>query len=333
MRLVFLLIAGLAPLLAGDQKPVRLADGVTAPKLLNHVEPEFTEAARSAGVQGTVVFSIVVTPAGLPDRITVISPLGFGLDEQAERTIAQWRFQPGTKDGKPVAVEATVEVNFHFEGLDFDSKTERRRTRFNTALHALKSEKQKVVRSAVDAIRRLSHDKYPPAMLVEGLWLREGLHGAGDPVRGLALLQASARKNYGPALYQIGRLHLEGRELPLDPEKGTRLIHDASALGSREAQFYLGTQNETSHPEDARRYFRLCAALGEATCQYRLARLLLTPADAPERDLVQAFAWLELAAARNLAEARTLLEARRPALTPARQKAVTALRERLSHPE
>jgi outer membrane biosynthesis protein TonB len=34
------------------------------------------------------------------------------LDEQAVKAISQWKFRPGTKDGQPVTVMATIEVNF-----------------------------------------------------------------------------------------------------------------------------------------------------------------------------------------------------------------------------
>jgi TonB family protein len=35
-----------------------------------------------------------------------------GLDEQAIGAVTQWRFKPGTKDGKPVRVTTQVTVNF-----------------------------------------------------------------------------------------------------------------------------------------------------------------------------------------------------------------------------
>ena len=42
----------------------------------------------------------------------MVEGLGYGLDEKAIEAVQQWRFTPGTKDGNPVPVAATIEVNF-----------------------------------------------------------------------------------------------------------------------------------------------------------------------------------------------------------------------------
>jgi TonB family protein len=39
-----------------------------------------------------------------------------GLDEKAIDAVKQWKFEPGTKDGKPVAVFATIEITFQLDG-------------------------------------------------------------------------------------------------------------------------------------------------------------------------------------------------------------------------
>jgi TonB family protein len=90
----------------------RIGGGVSAPVILYKVEPEYSEEARKAKYQGTVVLSIVIDEQGRPRDIKVIRPLGMGLDEKAIEAVSKWRFRPGYKDGKPVAVLATVEVNF-----------------------------------------------------------------------------------------------------------------------------------------------------------------------------------------------------------------------------
>jgi len=90
----------------------RIGGGVSAPTLLYKVEPEYSEEARKAKFQGTVLIFIVVDERGNPRDLKVVRPLGLGLDQKAVEAVMQWKFNPGKKDGKPVAVQATIEVNF-----------------------------------------------------------------------------------------------------------------------------------------------------------------------------------------------------------------------------
>jgi periplasmic protein TonB len=90
----------------------RAGNGVTKPELLKKVEPEYSEEARKAKFQGVVVLYIVVDPNGNAVSPKVMKSLGLGLDEKAMEAVKQWKFKPGYKDGKAVAVAATVEVNF-----------------------------------------------------------------------------------------------------------------------------------------------------------------------------------------------------------------------------
>jgi TonB family protein len=90
----------------------RIGGGVSAPTLIYKIEPEYSEEARKAKHQGTVVLYIVVDEKGMPQNLRVIRPIGLGLDEKAIEAVQKWRFKPGLKDGRPVAVAATIEVNF-----------------------------------------------------------------------------------------------------------------------------------------------------------------------------------------------------------------------------
>ena len=54
----------------------------------------------------------VVGPDGRPHEIRVARSLGMGLDEKAMEAVRVWRFDPARKDGHPVAVEVSIEVNF-----------------------------------------------------------------------------------------------------------------------------------------------------------------------------------------------------------------------------
>jgi TonB family protein len=78
---------------------IRIGPGVTAPRLLHKVEPEYSPTARADHIQGTVVLELAVDEQGRPTGIHVISPLGFGLDERAQSAVETWRFTPGMKDG------------------------------------------------------------------------------------------------------------------------------------------------------------------------------------------------------------------------------------------
>jgi TonB family protein len=104
---------GPAPFAAGASPAVfRVGEGVTPPVLISKVEPQYTEEARQAKFQGTVVLYVEVGPDGRATNIKVQRSLGMGLDEKAIEAVKQWRFAPGMKDGRPVVVAATLEVNF-----------------------------------------------------------------------------------------------------------------------------------------------------------------------------------------------------------------------------
>jgi TonB family protein len=86
--------------------------GVTAPRPIYDPDPEYSDAARRAKYQGSVLLWLVVAPNGRPRNIRVQRSLGMGLDEKAIEAVSQWRFQPATLNGQPVAVQINVEVSF-----------------------------------------------------------------------------------------------------------------------------------------------------------------------------------------------------------------------------
>lgn len=90
----------------------RVGGGVSAPRALYAPDPEYSEEARKAKWQGTVVLWVIVGPDGRPRDIRIQRSLGMGLDEKAIEAVRQWKFDPAKKDGQPVAVQINVEVNF-----------------------------------------------------------------------------------------------------------------------------------------------------------------------------------------------------------------------------
>jgi TonB family protein len=91
-----------------------MGDVSQRPVLIYKVEPDYTDQARKARYQGTVLLRLVIDERGEPKEIRVIRTLGLGLDEKAVEAVYHWRFRPGLKDGRAVAVDANVEVSFHF---------------------------------------------------------------------------------------------------------------------------------------------------------------------------------------------------------------------------
>jgi TonB family protein len=90
----------------------RVGGGVSSPKVIKEVEPEFSEEARKAKYTGTVLVRVVIGPDGNVRSASVLSPVGMGLDEKAVEAAKQWKFDPARKDGRPVSVYAQIEVNF-----------------------------------------------------------------------------------------------------------------------------------------------------------------------------------------------------------------------------
>ena len=85
---------------------------ISAPHITLQPGPEYSQEARKAKYQGTIVMSLIVDASGAPGDLQIQRPLGLGLDEKAVAAISTWKFEPAQKDGKPVAVAINVEVTF-----------------------------------------------------------------------------------------------------------------------------------------------------------------------------------------------------------------------------
>jgi protein TonB len=92
----------------------RPGSGVSSPQLLTQVKPQYTTDAMRAKIQGKVLLEVVVMPDGRAGDIRVVRSLDrtFGLDEEAIKAMRQWRFRPGSRQGQPVPVVVTVEMEF-----------------------------------------------------------------------------------------------------------------------------------------------------------------------------------------------------------------------------
>lgn len=97
---------------------------IVPPRPIYHPNPEYSEVARKANLQGTCVLRIEVGTDGTVHDVRVERSLGMGLDEKAIEAVRSWRFEPALKSGKPVADKITVEVSFRLSP-DAEARQER----------------------------------------------------------------------------------------------------------------------------------------------------------------------------------------------------------------
>jgi TonB family protein len=89
-----------------------VGNGVSEPIPIYKPDPAYSEEARKAKYQGTVVLWIIVDAVGAVTDCRVVKPLGLGLDEKAVETVKTWKFKPAQRNGTPVPVRVMVEVSF-----------------------------------------------------------------------------------------------------------------------------------------------------------------------------------------------------------------------------
>jgi len=87
--------------------------GVIPPKCAKTPEPNYSDEARRAGLEGNVDLSAVILKDGSIQTLRVLHPLGFGLDESSIAVLNEWKCAPGTLNGNPVNMQLRVRIGFH----------------------------------------------------------------------------------------------------------------------------------------------------------------------------------------------------------------------------
>ena len=92
----------------------RPGNGVSSPRLVREVKPNYTADAMRAKIQGVAMLECVVLPDGTVGAVKIINSIDtlHGLDEEAIKAAKQWRFSPGLRFGAPVAVLVKIELTF-----------------------------------------------------------------------------------------------------------------------------------------------------------------------------------------------------------------------------
>jgi TonB family protein len=95
--------------------PIYVTGDVQKPEKLNAPQPQYTEIARKARIQGVVILQAIIDTEGNVTNVTVLKGLPMGLSEAAEEAVKRWKFRPATLNGKPVSVYFNLTVNFQLQ--------------------------------------------------------------------------------------------------------------------------------------------------------------------------------------------------------------------------
>ena len=98
-----------------DREVYKPGGRVTTPKLIRETKPRYSQRAMHEKVEGEVVMECVVKADGTVGDKTIVKSLDPDLDQAALDAAAQWLFEPGTRDGKPVNVLVTITMAFRLK--------------------------------------------------------------------------------------------------------------------------------------------------------------------------------------------------------------------------
>lgn len=104
-----------APPVAEPEGPIYVGGDVQAPEKVFYPQPQYTEIARKARVQGVVIVQAIIDKEGSVTNVKVLKGLSMGLDDEAVKAIKKWKFKPATLNGKPVDVYYNLTVNFRLQ--------------------------------------------------------------------------------------------------------------------------------------------------------------------------------------------------------------------------
>jgi protein TonB len=104
-----------APPVAEPEGPIYVGGDVQKPEKVFSPQPQYTEIARKARVQGVVIVQAIIDKEGTVTNVKVLKGLSMGLSDEAVKAIKKWKFKPATLNGKPVDVYYNLTVNFRLQ--------------------------------------------------------------------------------------------------------------------------------------------------------------------------------------------------------------------------
>ncbi len=103
------------PPAAEPEGPIMVGGDVKKPIKIHDPQPNYTELARRARVQGVVIVQAIIDKQGNVKAVKVLKGLPMGLDQATVDAVKRWKFKPSTLNGKPVEVYYNLTVNFQLQ--------------------------------------------------------------------------------------------------------------------------------------------------------------------------------------------------------------------------
>jgi TonB family protein len=273
--------------ISGDQLAYSGSD-VILPRLIHKESPSYTREAMKAGLQGDIELVATIGIDGIAHDFLLLSPLGYGLNEEALDCVSRWRFAPALKNGTPIAFRATIEISFRIDGRPFNDQIDRWRAD-SSALATLLSRKEngKLSDDSLNLLRAWAEKNRRAGQYQMALWQLRGDVVPKDAVAGLERLQKSAKSGFPPAIVALGDMLLDGQNLPQDSRRGLALLKKASTLGYLNAERDLGKRYMAGNGvarniPKARKYLRYCSQAGLAECSNLAGQFEAEPAPAKQ---------------------------------------------------
>ena len=94
-------------------KYLRLGPGIRPPKAMKAPIPDYPERARRDKLTGSVVIAVAISAQGNVEDAKVVRSSNPVFERNAIDTVRQWKFEPASQDGKPVAVQLQTEMTFN----------------------------------------------------------------------------------------------------------------------------------------------------------------------------------------------------------------------------